>query len=226
MIETLFLSLGDLTDRRIIGILVRSMLVTLLVFLVLAILTGWALVGVDPCAWFDDSCPLGATGGGVGAVALTLLAGWFLFPAIAVGVLCAYIDRIVAIVEARHYPEAAALARSPGVGSVALLGLRSAGRVLLYNLIALPFYILLLFTVIGPFALFVAVNGAALGRDLGEMVASRHGDRTSQAAWLASSRVGRFLIGAATTFLFLVPFANLLAPILGAAMATHLYHRR
>ncbi|TZG24954.1 EI24 domain-containing protein [Sphingomonas montanisoli] len=226
MIQTLFLSLSDFADRRIVGIFLRSMLVTLLIFAALAVLVGWALVGVDPCSWFDGSCPLDATGGGIGAVALTLLAGWFLFPAIAVGVLCAYIDRVVAIVEARHYPQAAATARSPGVASVALLGLRSAGRVLLYNLIALPFYILLLFTVIGPFALFVAVNGAALGRDLGEMVASRHGDRASRAAWLVSSRVGRFLIGAITTFLFLIPFANLLAPILGGAMATHLYHRR
>lgn len=226
MIESLFLSLSDLSDRRIIGILIRSMLVTLLIFAALAALTGWALVGVDPCAWFDDSCPLGVAGGGFGAVMLTLLAGWFLFPAIAIAVLCAYIDRVVAIVEARHYPHNAATARSPGWAAVALLGLRSAGRVLLYNLIALPFYIVLLFTVIGPVALFVAVNGAALGRDLGEMVALRHGDRASRAAWLASSRIGRFLVGATVTGLFLVPFANLLAPILGAAMTTHLYHRR
>ena len=36
----------------------------------------------------------------------------------------------------------------------------------------------------------------------------------------------RALLGAASTALFLVPVVNLLAPVLGAAMATHLFHRR
>ncbi|KKC27495.1 EI24 domain-containing protein, partial [Sphingomonas sp. SRS2] len=93
------------------------------------------------------------------------------------------------------------------------------------NLVALPFYVLLLVTGIGPLILFVLVNGAAFGRDLGEMVAARHGDRASRRAWLAGSRGGRMLIGSMVTALFLVPFANLIAPVLGVAMTTHFYMR-
>ena len=143
----------------------------------------------------------------------------------AIGVISTYIDQIATIIEARHYPKASEAARPLGLVNGTLLGLRSAARVLTYNLLALPFYILLLLTGIGPIILFVIVNGIAFGRDLGEMVASRHGDRMSRREWLRGSRGSRMVIGSAVTALFLVPFLNLLAPVLGAAMITHLYHR-
>lgn len=227
MIGIFFRALGDLTDAHILGVLLRSLLVTLLVFAILGIGLGWALAGSDPCAAFGDmECPLNATEGGVGAVAITLLALWFLFPAIALGVVCAYVERIATIVEQRHYPLAAAQARPIGVGGTLAMGLRSAARVIAYNLIALPFYVILLFTGIGPLILFIIVNGIAFGRDLGEMVAARHGNRAERRAWLDQSRGGRMLIGIIVTALFMVPFANLLAPVLGATMTAHLFHRR
>lgn len=226
MIGIFFLALGDLSDSRILGVLLRSLLVTLLIFAALGVGLGWALAGSDPCAAFGDmECTLSPAEGGIGAIALTVLALWFLFPAVALGVVCAYAERIAAIVERRHYPQAAAQARSIGAGSAVALGLRSAARVLVYNLVALPFYVLLLFTGIGPVILFVAVNGMAFGRDLGEMVAARHGDRAARQAWLGTTRVQRMLIGSVVTALFLIPFVNLVAPVLGATMTTHLYLR-
>ena len=226
MINVLPLSLGDLADQRIIGILIRSLLITLLIFVILGFGMGWLLDGIDPCGWIGDmECTFDRSASGLGAIALTVLALWFLFPAVALGVICTYIDRITVIIEQRHYPGAAASARATGVAGMAMLGLRSTLRVLIYNLIAAPFYILLLVTGVGTVILFVLVNGLAFGRDLGEMVAARHGDRAARRAWLGASRGGRFLIGTAVTALFLVPFVNLLAPILGAAMTTHLYHQ-
>jgi CysZ protein len=226
MIGIFFLALGDLADSRILGVLLRSLLVTLLIFAGLGVGLGWALAGSDPCAAFADmTCPLSPAEGGIGAIALTLLALWFLFPAVALGVVCAYVERIAAIIEQRHYPRAAAQARSVGAGGALALGLRSAARVLIYNLVALPFYVILLFTGIGPLILFVAVNGMAFGRDLGEMVAARHGDRAERRAWLEMTGVQRMLIGSVVTGLFLIPFVNLVAPVLGATMTTHLYLR-
>lgn len=226
MFEIIFRSMGDLADPRIIGLLVRSLAITLLVFLLLGILAGWLLTGADPCSMLGlYECTLDSSASGIGAFALTLLGIWFLFPAIALGVMCSYIDRITAIIEARHYERALQDARPLGLPGGLALGLRSALRVLIYNLIALPFYVVLLITGIGPLLLFILVNGVAFGRDLGEMVASRHGDRAARRAWLRASRGGRIAIGWAVTALFLVPLVNLLAPILGAAMTTHLYHR-
>jgi CysZ protein len=228
MIRIFFLALDDLGDRRVLGIVGRSLVVTLLVFAAIGLLLGWALYGADPCGWWsdDDSCPLGGGTSSFGAFLLTAIGVWFLFPAIAIGVISAYMDRIVAVVEARRYPEALASARPLGVARGALLGLKSSLRVILYNLIALPFYLLLLVTGVGTVLLFVAVNGVAFGRDLGEMVAARHLDVGATRVWLRTTRGDRALTGMIVTGVFLLPIVNLLAPVLGAAMATHLFHKR
>jgi CysZ protein len=226
MIRAFFLALDDCGDGRVLRILGRSLIATLVIFVLLGCVLGWALHGVDPCGWWSDeaSCPLGSGESGLGAFLLTALGIWFLFPAVAIGVISAYMDRIVAAVEARRYPQALASARPLGWARGALLGLRSSLRVLLYNLIALPFYVVLLFTGVGTVLLFVAVNGIAFGRDLGEMVAARHLDRGETREWLRATRSDRALMGVIVTGVFLLPIVNLLAPVLGAAMATEMFH--
>jgi uncharacterized protein involved in cysteine biosynthesis len=186
----------------------------------------WALDGADPCAWWGEGgCELGLTASSLGAILLAALGLWLLFPAVAIGVISTYMDRIIALVEARHYPAAAKRARPIGWVAGARLGLRSALRLVVYNLLALPIYLILLVTGVGTIVAFVIVNGLAFGRDLGEMVASRHGDRSTRTTWLRSSRAGRAAIGMAVTAIFMVPFLNLLAPILGATMIAHYYHK-
>ena len=226
MIRALALAIGDLADPRLLGLLFRSLLVTLLIFVGLGVLLTWALDGADPCAWIGEGgCELGFAASSLGAILLAALGLWLLFPAVAIGVISTYMDRIIALVETRHYPAAAAQARPIGWAAGAALGLRSALRLLVYNLVALPLYLVLLVTGVGTVLAFVIVNGLAFGRDLGEMVAARHGDRATRAAWLRSSRSGRAAIGMAVTAIFMVPFLNLLAPILGATMIAHYYHR-
>lgn len=227
MFRALPLAIGDLADPRVLRLLARSLAVTLLLFVAIGAVLAFALNGFDPCDVFgDDSCPIGFGTSGFAAFLLTAILLWFLFPVVAIGVISAFMDQIVAAVEARHYPEALAHARPLGMVRGAWLGLRSSLRVALYNLVALPFYILFLVTGVGTVLLFMVVNGAAFGRDLGEMVAVRHLDRAGCRAWLAGSRGERTLVGIVVTGIFLVPFVNLLAPVLGAAMATHLFHQR
>lgn len=186
------------------------------------------LDGVDPCGWIgtEEPCALGPSASWVGALLLSATAAWLLFPAVALGVIAAYSDRIIAAVEQRHYPAARQTASAVGWGDAILLGLRSTTRLLLYNLIALPLYLLLLVTGIGTLTAFVLVNGLAIGRDFGEMVVARHGDREQRSTWLRATRRDRAMIGLFAAALFLVPILNLLAPVIGAAMATHLFHRR
>jgi CysZ protein len=106
------------------------------------------------------------------------------------------------------------------------LGLASLLRVLLVNLLALPVYIFFIFTAIGPLILFMAVNAILLGRDLAEMVAIRHLPLSEARVWLRGNRLQYGLLGLIVTGLFLIPFINLVAPIIGAGAATHLFHRR
>jgi CysZ protein len=105
------------------------------------------------------------------------------------------------------------------------MSVRSAARILIWNLLAAPFYLLLLITGIGPLLLFSAVNAIALGRDLGEMVAARHLEGAALERWLAETRFRRAALGLISAWLFLIPFANLLAPLVSAAAATHFFHR-
>lgn len=225
MIRPFLLAIRDLADPRLLGILVRSLTVTLLLFALFGLLLLWALQGVDPCAWFGDmTCALGPTGSSLGAILLAALALWLLFPAVALGVISSYMDQVISLVEAKHYPDAALKTRGLGLLAGALLGLRSVLRLLVYNLIALPLYAILLVTGVGTILAFLLVNGLAFGRDLGEMVAARHGDRASRSAWLRGSRGDRALVGIVITALFMLPLLNLLAPLLGATMITHAFH--
>ena len=227
MVRALSLSVGQLADRRILHVLARSLVLTLAIFVLLGTALLWGLTGRDPCALVPNyTCVIGTAEGGIAAVLLTMLGLWLLFPAIAVGVIGLFSDEVVAAVEARHYPAEAARAKPPSWREALRLGLGSAGRLIGYNLIALPFYLLLLMTAIGPVALFLIVNAIALGRDLDEMVAVRHLNATERKARLGPTRGGRTLTGLVAAGLFLIPVVNLLAPVLGAALATHRYHGR
>lgn len=218
MIRAILLTTGQLGDRAVLRVLARSLATTMALFVALGaglyllldhLLAGWA----------------GAHGlAAVGAVAVELLAGWLLFRVVAIAVLGLFADDVVAAVEARHYPAAYASARPVGLARAARMGLSSALRALLVNLLMLPVYIALLFTAVGPVVAFTIVNAWLLGRDLGEMVASRHMDDAAMRGWRKATTGRRFALGLVATGLFVVPVLGLLAPILGAGIATHLFH--
>lgn len=213
MIRAFFLSLAQLGDPRVLRVFVMSMAVTLLVFVVLGAGLWWTARSLGD--------------GLAAAVALvaTILALWLLFRAVAIAVVGIFADEIVAAVEARHYPDALASARPVPFHRGLTMGLSSAARAIGVNLLMLPLYIALLVTGIGTAAAFFLVNGWLLGRDLGDMVAARHMDAAAMRGWRATTRAQRFLLGLANTALFVVPVLNIAAPVLGAAMATHFFHR-
>lgn len=221
MIGAFFLSLAQLGDRAVVAVFAKSMAVTLAIFAVIGV--GLWQASAALVAWLGyDTAGLSA------AIALvaTVLALWLLFRAVAIAVVGVFADDIVAAVEARHYPQALASARPVGLARNVAMGTRSAARVVLVNLVMLPVYAALLVTGVGTAAAFFAVNGWLLGRDLGDMVASRHLGGAAIRDWRKATAARRFALGLATTALFVVPVLNLLAPVLGAAMATHLFHRR
>lgn len=220
MLRAFLLSFGQLGDPKIAGVFVKSVLVTVL----LLGATGAAL-------WFGfaalaERIGLGA-GGIAGAVAVlaALTLGWLLFRAVAVGVMGVFADDVVVAVERRYYPAALATANDVPLARGIAMGLGSAGRAILVNVALSPVYVLLLVTGVGTWLVFFLVNGWLLGHDLGQMVAARHMDDAALHGWRASSGVERFALGVAGTALFMVPILNLAAPVLGAAMATHLFHR-
>lgn len=222
MFSALILTVRQLGDPAILWVLAKSLALTVLAFLIL----GAGLVA--GARWASAAYGWGAEGG-LAAAALAAIAGvaaaWLLFRAVAVPIIGFFADEVVAAIERKHYPEAAQAARTTSVAVSVRLGLASVARLIGINLLALPLYGLLLFTAIGPVVLFVAINALLLGRDLGEMVAVRHLDADARPSWLRETRGERALLGLGVTGLFLLPVVNFVAPILGAGLATHMFHR-
>lgn len=214
------LAIGQLGDRAIVAVLAKSVAVTLALF---------ALLGVG--AWYGLSALLADYGvagdgalGALGAILVTVIGGWLLFRLVALAVVQFFADQVVAAVEARHYPAALATRRDLPFREDLALSLRGLLRALVANLVALPFALLLLVTGVGTALLFWAVNAWLLGRELTDMVWLRH--RTPGESGPPLAGLTRFALGGIVAAMLLVPFINLLAPVIGAAAATHLIHSR
>ncbi|HEX9955539.1 MAG TPA: EI24 domain-containing protein [Allosphingosinicella sp.] len=225
MLAAFALAFGDLAHPAMRRVLVKSLAVTILIFAALAVLLGWLLTGTNPCGLgpLSYECRIEPGSGALLSLLLGLVGLWFLFPAVAIGVIGLFADEIVEAVEARHYPHAAG--QDVPLRRSLRLSLGSFARLILWNLAAAPFYLILMITAVGPLILFSLVNALVLGRDLGEMVAARHYEGAAMKEWLAATRLRRATLGLGAAWLFLIPFANLLAPLLGAAAATHMFHR-
>lgn len=212
------LALKDVSSPRVLRILLQSLALTLVLLVVVGAAIFFAVRwGLEHWQW------LGAAERDMAGVlvVLAIVAGsWLLFRAVAIVVVGLFADAIVADVEGRHYPAAAAQAVDVGWRQNIALALMSLLRLIGGNLVALPVYVLLLVTGIGTpiFALFV--NALLLGRDLEAMVLARHPDRPRL------DRSARWSLGLLSAASFVVPVANLLAPILSAAMAVHMLHLR
>lgn len=218
MLTAFTLALGQIGDRRILAVLGKTVAITLAMFTALGAGLWFAIT-----RWGTND----GNGGFVAAVLaglLLIVSLWLLFRFVAMAVLQMFGDEVVRAVEARHYPSVAAAARPLGWREELRAGARGLVRALGYNLLALPFAFVLMATAIGPALLFAAVNAVLLGRELTEMVALRHRDDAGQAPLPGFAT--RTALGGVVVALLLVPFVNLLAPVLGAAAATHLVHRR
>ena len=223
MVQAFVLSVRQLGDPAILRVLGKSLAVTLALLATLGAALWFAARGT--ALWLGADAG-GSLLAGLAGVIAGIALGWLIFRAIAIAVVGLFADEVVAAVEARHYPEALRTARAvPFVRSLAM-GARSGVRAILFNLLAAPFYLVLLVTGVGTAIGFFAVNALLLGRDLGDMVAARHMAPAELPTFRAATRASRVLLGAAGTALLLVPFVNLFAPVLGAAMATHRFHRR
>ncbi len=229
VVTSLGLGLRQMFDGAVLRILLKSIAVTILLFALVAtggwFLLDWLLArgGLDESLFSGAGALRGAL-----SLLLALIGLWLVWRIVAMAVIQFYADDVVQAVEARYYPQAAATARDLPFAEQARGALSSAGRALLANLIALPFALVLLFTGVGTFALFLLVNAILLGRELQDMVWLRHSPADRKAAQDSTpiKRGERFLLGAVVAAMLAVPFANILAPVLGAASATHLLHRK
>ncbi len=223
MIGDLLRAIGQLGDRRFLGVFAKSIAITILTLV--AFMFGWTwLVGMIPetgwTLWGYDlgfldavAAILAWSAGAVGAIFL-------MFPVAAL-VISFFLEDIADAVEARHYP---GIPPAKGIGWGELIG---DGLVFTVTLVIANLIGLVLYLISGPFApfVFIAINGLLLGRQYFELVAMRR--IGAKAARRLRKTIGPqvWLAGVLMALGLSVPLLGLAVPVLGVAAFTHLYHR-
>ena len=215
MIQALQLSFQSLSDRRVAMLLIKVVLCTFASFLLLGVGMWFALDWLF--AWLNIQN--GAYLSTLLSLAIIPISAFLLFRVVAVAITWIFADDIIDAVEDRHYPQKAAFGKRPGVGAGVHMAVRSIARVVGYNLLALPLYIILLVTGVGTAIAFMLINALLLGKDLEDMLIARHG-----ASQGSIQKLPRLLLGFIGTVGMLIPLFNLLVPVLATAMAVHLVH--
>lgn len=222
--SSLAFAFGQLADGRVLRILLKSMAVTLVTFTMLAGVGWWGFDALLNVAGLTDELFAGAgTLRGLASVILAFFGLWLLWRIVAMGVIQFYAEDVVNAIEDKYYPNAAQNRRDVPVSEQLQSAAKATIRALVANLIALPFAAILLFTGIGTAAVFWIVNAVLIGRELQDMVWLKQSQGKVEAAPM--DRIQRFLLGGAITALLSLPFVTFLAPVIGAASATHLIHR-
>lgn len=223
VIAALSKAFAQLGDPAVLKVLGKSLLVTLAIFGVLGVLMWFFLMAAIQWA-MAPILPENNPGPAAAflAVVLWLIAFWLTFRIVALAVLQFFADDIVRAVEQRHYPHEASTRRDLPFREDLGNSLRGIWRALLLNALALPVAVVLLFTAIGPAVVFILVNAVLLGRELTDMAWLRH--RAPEDLTSPVSPLQRLALGGVIAGLMLIPFANFLAPVLGAAAGTHLTH--
>lgn len=207
-------SLAQIFTPPIRGVLLKSLLGTLVLFALLWALVWYLLYQLPlPLPWLHWAVEV------MGGFAVTALS-WVLFPGIASVVVSLFLDQVADAVEARYYP-ALGPARRQSFREMVLVGVRFAGLSLLLNLLALPVY---LFAPAMNLLVFLGLNGYLLSREYFELVAMRR-LAPPQARRVRLAHPGQMLlVGVLIAFLLTVPMVNLIAPVFATALMVHVYH--
>lgn len=214
MIDSLLKAIGQLTDPKFRRVLLLGVAGTIVLYVLLYLAAGWGLAQLRlfGIGWADRAIDVL---GGIAVLVITLV----MFPGVATLVLSFLLEDVALAVEAKHYPGLPA-PRRQGVTEIAWSALRFTAVTVLVNLMALPFYLILLLVGIG-IGLFYLVNGYLLAREYFELAAYRRLP-PDQADALRRAHIGRlWLLGVAITFLSTLPVINLVAPLIGTAAMVH-----
>lgn len=208
----------------------RAVLWKMLGITVLLLIGVWfglqGLFGAAFDLWLDRLIPdlppwlawLGFVTGLFLAIGLAVGLGLLVAPVSAI-VAGLFLDDVAAAVEQQHYPAdppGKALALFPAIKNTALfLGVVVAGNLLAFVLLFVPG--------INIMAFFM-VNAYLLGREFFEFAAMRHMPPDQARALRARNSSTVFMAGLIMAAVLAIPLVNLLTPIFGAAMMTHLCH--
>jgi uncharacterized protein involved in cysteine biosynthesis len=230
MFAALRKAIAQCSDPKFRSVLLRSVGLSLVVFIILWIVAGLGLAWLG--GWlFDWLVVKGVTGTWLdilewvlGALSLAgvLFASFILFPAVMVMIMSILLEEIAEAVERHHYPGLPP-GRAQPIGEMLRSGLAFAAVTVGLNLLVLPFYLLLLFVPPLNLFLFYGLNGYLFGREYFEIVALRRLDAPDAKRMRRRFRGRLFLAGAMIAFMMTVPLVNLFAPIVATGFMVHIF---
>jgi CysZ protein len=212
MIRAFALALGQLGDPALRRPLLLSLAIAALLYAAL-----WAGLyfllshtQIFDIGWLETAID---ALGGIAVVVLTAI----LFPGVAAAIVSLFLDSVVEAVERRHYPE---LKAPPPArpGRQLVMSARLLAAVIVFNLLALPFYLVPVLNIV----VFAGLNGYLLGREYAEMVGPRRLDAPQWARLWRRRRVRFVSAGIIFALLSTIPLVNFVAPVVAAATMTHL----
>ena len=223
MIGDFLRAVGQVFDGRFTGVLLQAIGLTVALLAAVSVGAVW-LIGFLPASFDlpligEVDTPFAAAKG-LAFGAMLFLSAFLMFPvaALFVGL---FLDRIVAAVEARHYPGLGP-ARSMGIGEALRTGLWFMFVVICVNLVGLILYL-----ISGPLApvMFWAVNGYLFSREYFELVALRRLKAPEMRGLRRRNGLQIWLSGALMAVPLSIPVVNLVVPVIGVATYTHMFHR-
>ena len=223
MLSAIEKSFGQLFDPKLRWVVLKSLALALVLYVVLWLLMRWAGKSIPDIhiSWFGASFSAWLTEAMRWIVGLLAFAApILLFPAFFGMMVGLFLDEVADAVEARHYPF---LGKAPGVP--VWVGIWSGVKFFLLlvgiNLVLLPIYLILLFVPIASVALFCVVNGYLCSVEYFELVGLRRQPMGEVTALRRAFRGKVWFAGILIAAAGIVPFLNLLAPILGTALMVH-----
>ena len=215
MISSFFKAIGQIPDPEFRGVMGRSLLYALGIFLLLLSFTWWLIVstrffGIEWLEWIVDFV------GGATAVIVAFL----LFPGAMIFVVSLMLERIARAVEKKHYPDLPP-PRSQSVSEAVLIGMRYAGIAVALNLLFLPLF----FVPIINIFVFIGLNGYLLGREYFELVSLRRLNPESVRKLWKEYKYRLCLAGIIITSLLTIPVVNWFMPVVAAAYMLHIFER-
>lgn len=210
------LALKMIFDRAFLGVVLKSLALTLLLFAALFAAAQYGLhhLPVLQPHWLNVA---------VDWIGSILLLALFIFLGAPVAAIFAslFLDEIASAVEKKYYPADPPASGAP-FSTTLSAGLRLAAWVIVLGLAMLPFDIAL--PGVGEI-LTVLVNGWLLGREFFELAALRHMSITAADNLRRRHGFGVWAAGTIIAALALVPIVNFIAPLFGAAFMAHIFKR-
>lgn len=206
-------AVGSIFVPGMLGVFFFSLVLTILV------LTGFTigmstLVGVllDDFIFPYASYILGFLG--------SFMLAWIFFPGIMPIIVNFFDNKIATLIEKQYYPDAKPPNNFPWMSEF-VHDLKFSLSAILFNILALPFYLIPVVNVI----IFYWLNGYLLGKEFFVMVARRYMP-VAEAEKLRRAKSQKVLIGGVLlTLAATIPIINFVAPFWGIALMTHLFHQ-